>query len=111
MPLKGVRGAFVPGDDREDGTAGEALDHVNLPPRAPPVEILGGELRCEVGELALVARRRDRDVTQVVVEVEIGVLDPVGMVEPERHAHETATERSDEVEPLDEELAHPRELQ
>ena len=41
-----------------------------------------------------------RDVADVVLEVELAVLDPVGMIEIERHAHEPPAERPGQVQPI-----------
>jgi hypothetical protein len=38
-------------------------------------------------------------VADVEVEVEVGILDPVGVVEAERHLAETAPQRLEEMEP------------
>jgi hypothetical protein len=46
--------------------------------------------RDQLGELLIVAGRRHRDVSQVEVEIEVRVFDPVGAVEVERHLDEAA---------------------
>ena len=62
-------------DDRE-AVAVEPLDQPQLPERLGAVELLGEDPRREVAQLLLGARRRQRGVAHVVVEVEEGVVDP-----------------------------------
>ena len=66
----------------------ETLDDVELPQRAVEVErprVQPGRLDAQ---LAPVARLRQRDVPDVELEVEVGVVHPVRMVEIERHPGE-----------------------
>ena len=62
-----------------------ALDHVELPQRPRAVERARHDPRDLVGELVVGARRGQRHLAHVVAEVELGLVDPVGIVEPERH--------------------------
>ena len=63
----------------------------------------------DVAELLRGAGRRHGVVAHVEVEVEVGVLDPVRQVEPERHLDEPATERDEQPEALlDEAAGSPR---
>jgi hypothetical protein len=70
-----------------------ALDDVDLPQRPRAVERAGHDPRDLVGELGVVARRGERHLTHVVAEVDLGLLDPVGMVEPERDVREPPPQR------------------
>ena len=51
----------------------------------------------ERGELARAAGRGQRGAAHVVVEVEVGILDPQRVVQAERHRHEPAPERRQQV--------------
>ena len=59
----------------------------------------------DVAQLLRRAGRRHGVVTHVEVEVEVGVLDPVRQVEPERHLDEPAAERDEQPEPFLDEAA------
>jgi hypothetical protein len=85
--------------DHADVAVGEPLDHVELPQRPRPVEGGGGDLGRQLGELAHAAGARGTDAADVEVEVEVGVLDPDGVTQPERHLDDPAAERRDEVQP------------
>ena len=75
----------------------EALDDVDLPQRAAAVERTADDAGDLVGELLGVARRREREVPDVEVEVEVRVGDPVGAVEAERYLHHAPAEGLDQV--------------
>ena len=62
-------------DDRE-AVAVEALDQPELPERLAAIELLGEDPRCQVAQLLLRAGSRQRGLPDVVVEVEVGVVDP-----------------------------------
>ena len=62
-------------DDRE-AVVGQALDQPQLPERLRAVELLGEDPRREVAQLLVGARRRQRGLAHVVVEVEVRVVDP-----------------------------------
>ena len=70
----------------EDGEAvvGQALDDVALPQRPAPVERTADDAGHELGDLLVAPGRRHRGVAHVEVEVEVGVVDPVRVVEVER---------------------------
>ena len=78
----------------------EALDHVQLPERAVEVERAGHEAGHLDAQLAPVTGRRQGDVADVELEVEVGILDPVRVVEVERDAHEPLAEDAGLVQPL-----------
>ena len=57
-------------------SSADALDEPALPQRLGPVELLGGDPRGELEQVALGAGRGQRRVTDVVLEVEVRVIDP-----------------------------------
>ena len=65
------------GDQRE-AVVLEALDQPHLPQRLGAVELLGEDARGQVLQLLLAARRGQRGVAHVVLEVEARVVDPHG---------------------------------
>ena len=84
-------------DDRE-AVAVEALDQPQLPERLRAVELLGEDPRGEVAQLLLGARRRQRGLAHVVVEVEVGVVDPDRAALLEGHLAQLLAEAGDEVQ-------------
>ena len=78
----------------------EALDHVELPQRAASIEWPRHDALDLRRELPRASRGGKGDVSDVEVEIEVGVLDPVGLIEPERHLDESVTIRGNEVQPL-----------
>ena len=101
------------GDERE--TAGrqagdivEPLDHGEFPQRLGQVHRPGVEPRDLDAELAPVAGLGQRDVADVEFDVELGILDPIGMVDVERHADEPLAEAARAGQPLfDEARGYP----
>jgi hypothetical protein len=63
----------------------DALDHPHLPQRLGPVEPLGHDPADEPAQLVLAARRRQRGVADVVLEVEVGIVDPHRPPQRQRH--------------------------
>ncbi len=84
-------------DDRE-AVALEALDQPQLPERLRAVELLGEDPRGEVAQLLLGARRRQGGLADVVVEVEVGVVDPDRAALAEGDEAELLAEARDEVQ-------------
>ncbi len=84
---------------RQVEQAVEALDDVQLPQRPVEVERARVDARGLNAELAPVARLRQRDVAHVILEVEVLVLDPVRLVEPERHGAQLLPEHRRAVQP------------
>jgi len=95
-------------DLREDAgpAALEAVDHVELPQRARAVERPRHDPRDLLGELRIAARLGERQLADVVVEVEVGVVDPVRVVEAERHLAHAPAQRRQEREPVADQRAH-----
>ncbi len=58
----------------------DALDHPQLPERVAPVQLAAGDVGDELAELARPPGRGDLGPVEVVGQVEIGILDPQGMV-------------------------------
>ena len=78
----------------------EPLDHVELPQRTAAVEGARDEARALLAQLPRVARRRQPDVAHVEVEVEVRILDPVGMIEAQLHLHQAPPIRRQQVQPV-----------
>ena len=85
--------------DEADLAVVEALDEPQLPQRPAAVERAAGDVADDLGQLVHRARRRHGDAVEVGVEVEVGVLDPHRMAEVERHRHQPAAERLEQVQP------------
>ncbi len=75
-----------------NAAAFEPLDGVHLPERPLAVEGQAAHLSGEVGQLLQTPGRRQAGSSKVVVEVEVGILDPHRMVQLERHLDEPAAE-------------------
>ena len=84
-------------DDRE-AVALEALDEPQLPERLRAVELLGEDPRGEVAQLLLGAGRRQGGLADVVIEVQVGVVDPDRAPLAERDEAELLAKARDEVE-------------
>src|SRR6266540_132165 len=88
----------------------EPFDHGELPEGPRPVKGCGRRRRGQVEKLPHPARRRRRDPTEVVVEVEVVVGLPLGGSEAERCRHDTVTETWDVYEGLLELRPHPGDV-
>ena len=75
------------------------LDHPHLPQRPRPVQRQAGEVAGELGELGGAARRRQREPVDVAVDVEVPVVHPDRVVEPERHLAQPPGELGDVADP------------
>ena len=86
---------------RDDGDAalGHVLDDPHLPQRPVAVERTSGDVAHDLGQLVHRARRRRADAMEMVVEIELRVLDPHGVVEVERDRNQPPAERLEQVEP------------
>src|SRR5215218_125413 len=84
----------------------EPLDDVELPQRALAIERAGHDARALVGELRVGARSRQGQLAHVVVEVELRIVGPVGVVEPERHLDEPPAQRRQERHAVADEAFH-----
>ena len=93
-----VDGGVVDLGDDADAVVLEALDDPQLPQRADRSSGVLAIWPAISAELAAAAGAGRADAADVVVEVEVRVLDPDRVVEPERHLHEPAAERRHEVQ-------------
>ncbi len=64
-----------------------------------------------LAQLALIARRGKRDVADVVVDVDSAVVNPVRMVEAQRHTSQSPPQRGQEVHALGYQLANERRVE
>ena len=84
-------------DLREDAepTVRQALDDIGLPERPAPIEGALDDPCDDLGDLVVTPGRWHAAVADMEVEVEVGILDPVGQVESEGNLDEPATERDE----------------
>jgi len=61
-----------------------------------------------LGQLRVRAGTRERDLPDVVLDVEVRVVDPVRLIQSERHVQELATQHRHERQPLAQHLRQPR---
>ena len=80
---------------QRDAAARQPFDEVHTPQRHAAVEARAHDVADEVGELAVVAGARQRAMAHVVLDVELGVLDPVRIPELKRILDETTANLSD----------------
>ena len=78
----------------------EPLDHVHLPERAVRVELAAHDPGHEGVELGLSSGRGQAGPAQVVVEVEVRIVDPDRVVQPEGHPEGALAQRGDQVQAL-----------
>ena len=71
----------------------EALDEPHFPERAAALELVAGEFPDQRGQLAGATGRRHGDAPEVAVEIELGIIDPVGPVETEGNSHQALAQR------------------
>ncbi len=110
-PGEAVDGRVVDlGQHRHDAVL-EPVDQIQLPQRPGAVERPGDDPRHLLGELLVGARRRQRELADVEVEVEVRVVDPVRVVEAERHLGQTPAHRRQQRQPLGEHLLDVGELE
>ena len=95
-------GAFraLHGLQQEHRVEVEKLRDDELPERTPAVQGPADEVGGEGGQLLAAAGRRDPGAPHVVVEVEVGILDPHRMMEVEGNRGQSLTELRDQVQPL-----------
>lgn len=73
-----------------DMAVSQSPDHVQLPERPLPVERTLMDAGHLFGQPPLVAGRRQSDLADVVIQIEVGILDPVRLIEAERDLHQAA---------------------
>ena len=93
------------GDDADVAVL-ETLDDPQLPQRAAAVERAPGDLGRQLGELVEAAGSRQRGPPDVVVEIEVGILDPHRVMQAERDLDHAPAERLEARESVGDELPH-----
>ncbi len=78
----------------------QAVDEVQLPQRPRAVQRPGDDARDLRGELRVGAGPGEGELAHVVVEVEVVVVDPVGVVEAERHLGQAPAQRRQQRQAL-----------
>jgi hypothetical protein len=68
--------------------------------RTGAIQWPGGDPRDLLGGLLLGPAGRQRELTDVEVEVEVGIVQPVGVVEPERDLDQPPAQRRQQGQPL-----------
>ena len=104
-----VHGGVVHLGDEADPVVGQPLDDPHLPQRLRPVELVAGDVPGQVGQLAQPARAGDRGQPHVVVDVEVGVVDPDRVAQPEGHLDQPAPEHRCPGDAGGDGLLHPLE--
>ncbi len=107
VPGDAVDGGVVHLVEQRHAPVLEPLDHVQLPQRPGAVQRPGVQARDGLAQLGLGARGRDGRLAHVEIEVEVRVLDPVGLVEPERDVDQLPAEGRKQMQPLGE---HPADV-
>ena len=93
------RGLRLRGVAARSSRRAEALDEPDLPQRLRAVELLREHAAGEVLQLLLAAGRRQRGGAHVVLEVEVGVVDPHRPALAERHEAQLLAEARHQREP------------
>ena len=93
MPDGAVDRGVVVLREQRPRSALQTLDDVHLPQRPAAVHRPADDACDLLGRAGRPARRGELKVADVEVEIEVGVVDPVRMVEAERHLDDAATDR------------------
>ena len=104
-----VHGGMVHLGDDGDALVGQALDDPHLPQRLGPVELVTGDVAGQVGQLAQAAGTGHGRPPHVVVDVEVGVVDPHRMAQAERDLDQPPPEDRGAGDPGGDGLLHPLE--
>lgn len=80
------------GHDR-DSPPGQALDEIELPQWTPAVQRARVQARHLLGELAVVTRGGQCQLTDVKLEIEDRIVEPIGVVEVQRHRRQSPPKR------------------
>ncbi len=78
--------------DQTDPATFDPLDDVHLPRRLIRIERMAHDLGHQGGQLGVTSGSGQRHPMKVVIEVEVGIIDPPWMIEPEGDGHEASTE-------------------
>ena len=89
---------------RDEPGVVDTLDDVELPQRTPAIERTGNDTADDFGELLGGTGRWHGVMTNVKVDVELGVLNPIRQVEPERHLHEAPPKWSELIDAFENDL-------
>ena len=84
----------------------ETLNDPDLPQWMLSIERPAGNVRDHLAELARATRRGTADAADVVVDVEVRIFDPHGMVQAERYFDDPAPERREEVDARRKDVLH-----
>ena len=86
----------------DDGltAAGQPLGHHHLPQRPVEFEWPTHHVGDEVVEFTAAARPRETHPPEVVVQLELGIVHPHGVVQSERHPDGALAELGNEMKPL-----------
>ena len=87
----------------------ESFDDPHLPQRPVPMELAADHVAGEFGQLADPSGGGQRGAAEVVVDVELGVVDPHRATQAERHLDQPASEHGGQRDALIDDLAHPPE--
>jgi hypothetical protein len=93
------------GQDRH-AVAVEAVDEVELPQWAGAIQRPGDDACDLLSEHAGIAGSGERQLADVELEVELGLVVPVGVVEAERHLDQSPVKRRQQVQASDHQVAH-----
>ena len=79
----------------QDGEAvlAQPLDHVDLPQRVATIQGPADEAGDQLDQLVVRTGRGERRLAEVELEVEVGVFDTEGMVEPQGHLDQPPSQR------------------
>ena len=80
-----------------EAAALQSLDHVKLPKRACTIEQDHMQTRNQRAQLLVRAGLRQGNLTNVVIEIDIVVVDPHGMIELNRRQNQLAMEKRQQV--------------
>jgi hypothetical protein len=94
-----------------DAVARQSVDQVQLPEGSRSIEGPCVDPRHLLGQLGVGSRRGQRDLAHVKLEVEVRIVDPVAVVEVERHLGQPPPERRHEREALGDQVLEPRQRQ
>ena len=97
-------------DLRVDGrvAGGEPADDVDLPERTTAVQWTRVQPRDLLGQLGAITGGRQRQLADMEVEIEVCVVDPVGVVGTEWHLDQSPAQRGQQVQPRGDEVLHLR---
>jgi hypothetical protein len=94
-----------------DPASREAVDQVDLPQRPRPVERPGVDAGDLLGQLRVGPGRSQGNLAHVELEVEVGIVDPVAVVEVEGNRGEAPAEGRHQWEAFGDELLEARQGQ